>query len=67
MLWIALDDATLQNGCLYVLPGSHRTSRFDTGGATSSARIDALFDAYPEWRAIEPAPVEVGSGGAVCF
>jgi phytanoyl-CoA hydroxylase len=65
MLWIALDDATLQNGCLYVLPGSHRTSRFDTGGATSSARIDALFDAYPEWRAIEPAPVEVGAGGAV--
>ena len=65
MLWIALDDATLQNGCLYVLPGSHRTSRFDAGGATSSARIDALFDAYPEWRAIEPVPIEVGSGGAV--
>lgn len=22
--WIALDDATVENGCLYVLPGSHR-------------------------------------------
>ena len=65
MLWIALDDATLQNGCLYVLPGSHRTSRFDAGGDTSSARIDALFDAYPEWREIEPVPVEVCAGGAV--
>ena len=65
MLWIALDDATLQNGCLYVLPGSHRSSRFDTGGDTSSARIDALFDAYPEWRKIDPVPVEVSAGGAV--
>src|SRR5437870_5689267 len=23
--WIALDDATIENGCLWVLPGSHRT------------------------------------------
>src|SRR5690606_26537469 len=23
--WIALDDATLENGCLWVIPGSHRT------------------------------------------
>ena len=22
--WIALDDATTENGCLWVLPGSHR-------------------------------------------
>ena len=22
--WIAIDDATLENGCLFVLPGSHR-------------------------------------------
>ena len=23
-VWIALDDATVENGCLWVLPGSHR-------------------------------------------
>lgn len=23
--WIALDDATVENGCLWVIPGSHRT------------------------------------------
>src|ERR1051325_3428686 len=23
--WVALDDATIQNGCLYVVPQSHRT------------------------------------------
>ena len=29
MLWVALDDSTLQNGCLYFLPGSHESSRTD--------------------------------------
>jgi hypothetical protein len=24
-VWIALDDATLENGCLWVIPGSHRS------------------------------------------
>ena len=28
-LWVALDDATLQNGCLYFLPGSHKTATYD--------------------------------------
>src|SRR5678815_1023233 len=23
--WIAIDDATTENGCLYVIPGSHRS------------------------------------------
>lgn len=23
--WIALDDATLENGCLWLIPGSHKT------------------------------------------
>ena len=47
MLWIALDDATLQNGCLYFLPGSHKSSRFERVTALSETRIDALFEHYP--------------------
>jgi ectoine hydroxylase-related dioxygenase (phytanoyl-CoA dioxygenase family) len=23
-IWIALDDATLENGCMYFMPGSHK-------------------------------------------
>ena len=23
-VWIALDDATLENGCMYFMPGSHK-------------------------------------------
>ena len=26
--WIALDDATVENGCMHVVPGSHRDSHF---------------------------------------
>jgi len=26
--WLALDDATVENGCMHVIPGSHKDSRF---------------------------------------
>ena len=65
MLWVALDDATLQNGCMYFLPGTHRSSRFDVTGNLNEAKIDGLLAVYPEWRAIEPVAAEVQAGGAV--
>lgn len=65
MLWIALDDANLQNGCLYFLPGSHKSSLFERVPALSETQIDALFQHYPEWRNIEPVAAEVNAGDAV--
>ena len=66
MLWIALDDATLQNGCLYFLPGSHKTSCFESGGALlGRAGIGDLIDDYPKWKAIDPQPVEVKAGTGI--
>ncbi len=65
MLWIALDDATLQNGCLYFLPGSHKTSRYDTTGDLGQAGIGNLIADYPEWASIEPRPVEVKAGAGI--
>jgi ectoine hydroxylase-related dioxygenase (phytanoyl-CoA dioxygenase family) len=65
MLWIALDDATLQNGCLYFLPGSHQTSRLDISGKLGQAGIGDLLDDYPEWVSIEPQPVEVKAGAGI--
>lgn len=29
-VWIALDDATEANGCLWFIPGSHRGTTFST-------------------------------------
>ena len=60
-IWVALDDATLQNGCLYFIPGSHKTTTFDN--AEIGPNIGDLFKVYPEWADKEavPAPMEAGS------
>ena len=53
-LWVALDDATLQNGCLYFLPGSHKTATFDNVGIGEN--IGDIFRVYPQWKEIMAAP-----------
>ena len=65
MLWIALDDATVQNGCLYFLPGTHKSSRFDVGGNLGQAGIGGLLSQYPEWEGIEPRAAEMKAGDGV--
>jgi ectoine hydroxylase-related dioxygenase (phytanoyl-CoA dioxygenase family) len=62
-IWIALDDATLENGCMWYLPGTHKTARYENAGIGN--QIDGLFKVYPEWRKIDPVPVEVKAGTAV--
>ena len=49
-LWVALDDATLQNGCLYFLPGSHKTATYDN--ASIGENIGDIFRVYPQWQDI---------------
>lgn len=61
-IWIALDDATIQNGCLYYLPGSHKTARYDNVDIRED--IASLFKVYPEWRTIEPVVAEMKAGWA---
>jgi phytanoyl-CoA hydroxylase len=60
-IWVALDDVTLQNGCLYFLPGSHKTATFDN--VSIGANIGDIFRVYPQWANIEavPAPMKAGS------
>ncbi|MEM7131991.1 MAG: phytanoyl-CoA dioxygenase family protein [Chloroflexota bacterium] len=66
MLWIALDDATLQNGCMYFLPGTHKSSHFEQfHGNLGEAKIDSLLSAYPEWAHIDPIPAEAKAGAGV--
>jgi phytanoyl-CoA hydroxylase len=66
--WIALDDATTENGCLWVIPGSHKHGiiwpqhehgdrRFDCGG-------EAMDFPYSDDDAV---PVEVKAGSLVFF
>jgi ectoine hydroxylase-related dioxygenase (phytanoyl-CoA dioxygenase family) len=63
-VWVALDDATLENGCMYYVPGTHKAGRCDN--VSISKDIGALFEIYPEWRELEPVACPVPAGGA-CF
>jgi len=71
--WLALDDATVANGCMHVIPGSHREPRFspETRAAESARQAEAAeageeFETYWEKMATEPAsigkPVELKAG-----
>jgi phytanoyl-CoA hydroxylase len=61
-LWFALEDATVENGCLWAIPGGHlsglrkRFVRAPEGGT----RFQTLGDA--EWDEARLVPLEVGKG-----
>jgi len=62
-IWVALDPATRDNGCLYYLPGTHLTATYANAGIGSN-QAD-LFKKYPEWRGITPVGCPCPAGAAV--
>src|SRR5579884_2265035 len=62
-IWVALDDATLGNGCMWYIPGSHKTATFQNVGIGEN--MAGLFKLYPQWRAIEPVACPCPAGSAV--
>lgn len=66
--WIALDDATVENGCLWVLPGSHRNGVMYFQEWHGDPRFDCALEArnFP-WSNDEAVPVEVKAGSIVFF
>jgi ectoine hydroxylase-related dioxygenase (phytanoyl-CoA dioxygenase family) len=67
-VWIALDDATVENGCLWVLPGSHRRGVLYPDRDQDDPRFDCSIEAYDFPYSDEDAvPVEVPAGSAVVF
>ncbi len=73
--WFALEDATRDNGCLWVQPGGHCSplrERFERvpaaeGGGTRMVALDAT--PWPDARApgTDAVPVEVEAGALVAF
>lgn len=65
-VWLALDDATIQNGCMKLLPGSHRHVETHDAGPTvagtfgNSVRPETVEEAQAVTAAVE-------AGGAVFF
>jgi ectoine hydroxylase-related dioxygenase (phytanoyl-CoA dioxygenase family) len=60
-IWVALDNATLENGCLFFLPGSHKLTSFDK--ITIGRNMDGIFEVYPQLKNTAPvaAPMMAGS------
>lgn len=52
-VWVALDDATVENGCLFYIPGSHTEGRFEKN-VEIGQQIGKLFKQYPEWATRTP-------------
>ncbi len=60
-IWVALDNATLENGCLFFIPGSHKQTNFDK--ITIGRNMDGIFEVYPGLKNTMPiaAPMKAGS------
>jgi ectoine hydroxylase-related dioxygenase (phytanoyl-CoA dioxygenase family) len=63
-IWIALDDATEANGCLYFFPGSHLET--DDTNVGIGPNLDAIFDVYGQF-ANRPARRAAMSAGSCSF
>jgi phytanoyl-CoA hydroxylase len=65
--WIALDDATIDNGCLWVMPGSHRNGYlWPTKMHERPDEFDFADEAYG-FDESASVPVEVKAGAVVFF
>ncbi|GAA1849981.1 phytanoyl-CoA dioxygenase family protein [Microlunatus capsulatus] len=67
-VWIALDDATVENGCLWVLPGSHRRGVIYPERDQDDPRFDCSSEAYDfPYTDEQSVPVEIPAGTALVF
>lgn len=60
-IWVALDDATYENGCLFFIPQSCHKTTFENPGIGKN--MGAIFTTYPEFKEAGSvaAPMKAGS------
>ncbi|WP_411273108.1 phytanoyl-CoA dioxygenase family protein [Daejeonella sp.] len=60
-IWVALDDATYENGCLFFIPGSNHKTTFENPGIGKN--MGAIFTTYKDLAANKSvaAPMKAGS------
>lgn len=66
--WMALDDATVENGCLWVIPGSHKYGLLWPMEVQNDPRFDCSAESggFP-FKNEDAIPVEVPAGSVVFF
>ena len=62
-IWVALDDATVENGCLWYLPGTQTEARFEATAIDQN--LGGIFKDYPQWKSREATPAVCRAGAAV--
>ena len=60
-IWIALEDATLENGCMWFIPGSQKLATYDKN-VPISQNLSNLFKVYPQMADTDPVPVTMKAG-----
>jgi phytanoyl-CoA hydroxylase len=65
--WMALDDATVENGCLWVIPGSHKPGVIWPAKKHDDRRFDCTGEAQFPYEDSDAVPVEVKAGSIVFF
>ncbi len=66
--WVALDDATVENGCLWIIPGSHREGILWPQYPHKDPRFDCANESYDfPYTDRDSIPVEVKAGSVVFF
>ena len=63
-LWFALEDATIENGCLWAIPGGHRSGLKSRWVRTPEGMKFETFNAEP-WPEDKLVPLEVTKGGLI--
>jgi len=67
-IWIAIEDATRDNGCLWMQPGQHRTPLreiYEVDWQTRKGTLSTLDDT--PWVTGQPQALEVAAGSVVFF
>ncbi|WP_324023921.1 phytanoyl-CoA dioxygenase family protein [Maribacter sp. BPC-D8] len=59
-IWVALEDVTLQNGCLYFMPGSNKDTELVEPGIGSN--MGDVFNSYPKYGSKDPQPAVIKAG-----
>jgi Protein involved in biosynthesis of mitomycin antibiotics/polyketide fumonisin len=67
--WVAIDDATVENGCMWMVPGSHRWGPYNGGTIGTDPETYGPApkdrDFLPEGAEIAAVPCPVPAGGVV--
>jgi phytanoyl-CoA hydroxylase len=64
-LWFALEDATIENGCLWVIPGGHKLGLKSRWVRSANGGMEfRTFDEQP-WPETELVPLEVRKGSLI--